>query len=220
MTQAGRTGMRLGWPVAASVSFLVLTLLVATGATESFDMAARDLFRPGDRWGAWQISTDYVVELLQPVSMFVLLGVVGLWVAAQSKSLRPLLIVASVSVSAVGTTLLVKFALARPDPHLELSTVGGAYPSGHVVAVLACLGAIVLVFDQARSRWVWVLVATVGAVMSSSLLLAAAHWFSDVLGGALVAAAVLGWANRLLLRPEAEAFFGTTASQTSDGGLR
>ena len=60
---------------------------------------------------------------------------------------------------------MVKFGVARPDPHAALSALGGSYPSGHVMAVLLCLGAIVLLLDESPSWRTWSLVFAAGAVM-------------------------------------------------------
>jgi hypothetical protein len=41
------------------------------------------------------------------------------------------------------------------------------------------------------SRWVWLIPAFGAGLMGASLLLQAAHWFTDIVGGGLLAAAVL-----------------------------
>ena len=83
-----------------------------------------------------------------------------------------------------------------------MSGIGGAYPSGHIVALLVCLGAIALALHAEAPWWsrlAWWLVAVTKkpSVMAAALLLTAAHWFTDVLGGVLIAVAVLAWASRL-----------------------
>lgn len=177
------------------LAFVVLTALVASGATESFDTAARDLFRPDDRWGELQIKMDHLVEIFQPLSMFAVLGVVGLSESVGSGTRQPLLFVALVTVASVSVSLLTKFLVERPDPHLVVSALGGSYPSGHVVAVLVCLGTVVLLLDDSPGWWAWALVAAAGAVMGVALLVTATHWCTDVLGSALLSAAVLAWSR-------------------------
>jgi len=196
---------------------VVLTALVEWGTTQALDTAARDFFRPGDQWTSLQIRTDHVVELFQPITMLTVLAVVGLAEAARLRSVRPVLFVALVSSLAIGITTVVKFGVARPDPHAALSALGGSYPSGHVMTVLLCLGAIVLLLEDSPTWRTWSLVLAAGAVMGVALLLTSAHWFTDVLGGALVATAVLAWSSRLSFRPRAAAAPGTASTRSPAG---
>ena len=94
--------------------------------------------------------------------------------------------------------------MARPDPHgLVVHSNGGSFPSGHTVAVMVCLGVGVLLTHPRAGRWVWLIPAAGGGIVGASMLLQAAHWSTDVLGGALLATGVLavviasGW-NRWL----------------------
>ncbi len=193
------------WPtsriaVACGAAFVVLTVLVLAGSTDALDVATRDLLRPDDGWGPEQNLTRPVIDLLQPVRMFAVLAVVGTVLSIRARSPRPLVFTGAVAVAATAVTLLVKVLVARPDPHHDMSGIGGAYPSGHIVALLVCLGAIALALHAEAPWWsrlAWWLVAVAGSVMAAALLLTAAHWLTDVLGGVLIAVAVLAWASRL-----------------------
>ena len=195
--------------VACAAGFVVLTVLVASGSTDDLDVATRDLWRPDDEWGRAQASTSPVMDLLQPVHMFVVLAIVGVVLAIRVRSPRPLVFTGVVAVVATGATLLAKVLVDRPDPHQDMSGTGGAYPSGHMMALVVCLGTIALLVRGGARVWSWLawsLVAVAGSVMVVALLLSATHWLTDVLGGVLVGGAVLCWARGLWLgRPASHA---------------
>lgn len=214
MTPADRWQVDRVLTVGCLVALVVLTALVAAGTTQPFDDAARDFFRPGDQWTTVQVRADHVVELFQPITMLTVLAVAGLAEATRSRSVRPVMFLALVSGTAMAVTLTVKFVVARPDPHGELSAIGGAFPSGHVMAVLLCLGAIAMLLGESVSWRVRSLVLTAGIVMGVALLVTGAHWLTDVLGGAFVASLVLGWASRLSVRRPAEVARSTTATRS------
>jgi len=97
--------------------------------------------------------------------------------------------------AAVVTTLLAKFAVRSADPRGEMTATGGSYPSGHMVSVIVCLGCCALILWRTTRWWQWMLIAGVASAMAAALLFTAAHWPSDVLGGALLGVAVLGFAS-------------------------
>jgi hypothetical protein len=78
-----------------------------------------------------------------------------------------------------------------------------------MVALVVSLGTIALLVRGVARIWSWLawsLVAVSGSVMVVALLLSATHWLTDVLGGVLVAGAVLCWARGLRLgRPPSHA---------------
>jgi membrane-associated phospholipid phosphatase len=84
-----------------------------------------------------------------------------------------------------------KLLLHRPDPHGALSDHGGSFPSGHTVTLVVCAGLVTMMLAPAGQRWRWLPTFLVGTLMAIALLVQAAHWFTDVLGGGLVGVAVL-----------------------------
>jgi membrane-associated phospholipid phosphatase len=186
---------------ASVVALFVLSLMVATQVTQSLDVAVRDALRPGDEWSTTQVRVDVLVEGLKPRNVVVLLALFGLAVALWRRSWRPAFYVAAVVGVTVVTTLAVKFALGRSDPHYEMTALGGSFPSGHTATVVMGLGLSVLVLRSRSRWWDWLAVAVTGAAMAFSLVVQAAHWFTDVVGGVLLGTAILAAASTSALRP-------------------
>lgn len=202
MTTPPRRRACLFSALAAATGYLVLTLLVAVGATQQLDDAVRERFRPDDTWGAAQTTTGPLIDALEPRRVFALLAVVALASVVRRRSWRPLAFAALVAVTAAAVTAASKYALHRTDPHAEVFG-GGSFPSGHMLADLVCLGGIVLLLRRPAPWWAWLPVVAVELAMALALLFAAAHWFTDVVGGALLGAAVLLVAATLPLRSSA-----------------
>ena len=175
---------------AAGVAYAVLTLLVATGLADSVDATVRQGFRPDDVWGSTQLRADFVVEALEPTLVVLLLAIVAVVTAWLRRSWGPVRLALLVLVLGVGLVALSKLVVGRPDTHGEIAELGGSYPSGHVAIVLAALGGCLLVIGTKR-WWAWGVVALLDLLMGLCLLLQAAHWFTDILGGALLATCVL-----------------------------
>lgn len=186
-----------------TAAYLALTVLVLAHLTQGFDDAARELFRPGDEWGTAQRRADLVVEGLKPRNVAPLLAGVGIGASLYRRSWRPVAFGGLLGGVAVALTVATKVALSRPDTHGEVTWTGGSYPSGHTVAVLVASGGALLILRERRRWWEWVCVALVGCGMGLALLLQAAHWFTDVAGGLLLATAVLATATVTPLRPAA-----------------
>ncbi len=171
--------------IITGLAFVVLAILVEVGATHRLDVAMREFFRPGDVWGGTQIWVDIMVEGLKPTRVLPLAVVCLLLLAVYQRSWRQaaygLSLIMLASVAALATKVLV----SRPDPHHDMSSVG-SFPSGHVLVVLICLGGLLLLVVDRPHWWEWLPVAVIDAAMAISLLLQAAHWFTDVIGGALL----------------------------------
>lgn len=178
----------------ASAAYAALALSVAAGLTQHWDEVARDYFRPGDRWGPAQMRVDLFVEGLKPWRVSVVLVAATAVATVLRRSWRPVTTVAAVTVPTAAVALLTKFLLARPDPHYEVSTLGGAFPSGHTLTILVAGGLLLRLCGPSRT-WVrggaWAVVGLVTAAMAISLLLEGAHWLSDILAGALLGVAAL-----------------------------
>jgi membrane-associated phospholipid phosphatase len=179
-----------GISAVAFVGFALMTLLVATGATYTVDVEVRDALRPGDVWGPAQVRADTVVEGLEPRRTLPLFGAFVALFSWRRRSWRPAAYSLALLAAAGVPALVVKRAMARTDPHHDLSSIG-SFPSGHVVVLLVCVGGAVLLVLGSPRWWQWSLAAVVPLSMCVALLLQAAHWFTDVLAGALLGVAAV-----------------------------
>ncbi len=183
---------RRSWiAIALAAAFTVLALSVHLGLLNTFDSTIREWLRPGDVWGAVQLRADYVVEGLRPAVVVSILMAYTAAICVMRRSLRPALFVGAIWLMTAALTIGVKIVMSRPDPHGFVSGSGGSFPSGHTISVIVCLGMVMLVAQPRLGRWMWILVALVGVVMGASILVQAAHWSTDVLGGGLLAVGVL-----------------------------
>ena len=173
---------------------------MTTGATQALDRAAIDWFRPDDEWGTTQQRLLPVIDGLEPARAYALLGLVTVVVCLRRHTWRPAVFAVLVSGTSIGVTSVVKVLTHRVDPHGDVASTGGSFPSGHMVALAACLGCCVLLCFRRARWWHWVLVSVPPAAMAAALLYTAAHWASDVLAGALLAVAALSWAASWPLR--------------------
>jgi membrane-associated phospholipid phosphatase len=122
----------------------------------------------------------------------------------RQRSFRPGIFVTGVCLTNVALTVVTKTVVGRPDPHGLLATdYGGSFPSGHMTSVFVCFGLAVLLARSSAGRWVWLVPALAGGLMGTALLLQAAHWLTDLVGGGLLAICVLavatasGWSRWL-----------------------
>lgn len=209
---ANRGAVTLAW--AAAAGFLLLTVLVAAGASVTVDSAAREAFRPHDAWGAAQVVTRPVIDGLEPRRAFALLVLVAFAMALARRSWRPLATAALAIGTASAATLLTKYAVGRTDPHLDIYG-GGSYPSGHMVADIVTAGCILLLLVSRARWWMWLsVVAPVGLAMALAMLFTAAHWLTDLVGGALLSVVVLAV---LSASPASPAPDGRTRARPADG---
>ncbi|KHL10335.1 membrane-associated phospholipid phosphatase [Mumia flava] len=198
--------------IGCALAFVVLATAVAAGATQGVDDRVRQVFRPDDVWGVTQLRVDVLVEGLQPRNALLVAAVVTVAAAWAQRSWRPVGLAALVVGPAGVVVLGVKELIEHPDPHGLTPGFGGSFPSGHVAALLVCSGLVVLLLGLG-SRWTaWLVVALLGAAMALALLLQAAHWASDVLGGALVGAAGLATTTAVLARRHDAARAGQRAA--------
>jgi membrane-associated phospholipid phosphatase len=172
--------------------FMVLAVLVETGATASLDAEIRDALRPDNVWGPSQARLNPIIDGIDPPRALGLLAAVGLVLALRRRSWWPGLYAALVAVAAVGPLMVTKFLVARPDPRHEMTAVGGSFPSGHLLAVVVCLGGCLMLLVPRTRWWQWLPIAVIGSLMGAALVVCAAHWFTDVVGGALLAIAMVG----------------------------
>jgi membrane-associated phospholipid phosphatase len=95
-------------------------------------------------------------------------------------------------IAEVGLTIAKAWYMRMRPPNPFVVTKGYAFPSGHAVATASIAVALVLVSMPAgRRRRKWELTAAAAAfVMGLSRVYLNAHWFSDVVAGALLGTAV------------------------------
>ena len=195
---------KVGWPgrmtACFAMIFLALGALVVTGVTQPLDSLATHRLRPGDAWGPAQIRYSPWMTQLEPSRMYLVLMVTSLAVCLWRRSWWPALFGSVLASASVIATVLAKFAFRRPDPHGHLAASGGSFPSGHMIAVLVCLGGCLLMAFPRVRWWMWTPVAAAAALMTAGLLVSAAHWATDVLGGVFLALTVLAAGSRLPMR--------------------
>lgn len=147
---------------------------------------------------------------LEPERMYLVLTVTTLASSVWRRSAWPAVFAATLCCASVVLTLATKLALDRPDPHGFVTGSGGSYPSGHMVAVVVCLvGCLMVLWPRVR-WWGWLAVALAAALMTMALLVSAAHWPTDVLGGGLLSLAIVSAASSLRLRQRAFVRGGST----------
>jgi membrane-associated phospholipid phosphatase len=181
---------RWGPPAAATVAFVALTLAVDRHATDALDRWAFRWFWPSGSWGVPQRLGDVLVNLGQPAVTAACLGLAALRVAVRERRpgvlLRALVTIAGVSLLVV----VLKHAAARSDVHGSVGHLGGSYPSGHMVALLAYGdGLLRLTRHQFRARTA--LLAAAATALGVALLVTGTHWLTDVVAGALAGTAVI-----------------------------
>jgi len=162
------------WRIGAVVAaFGVVSVLVHTHASDPVDLWAYRHLYPDQHWGLPQMAGDVLVNLLQPAVTgvaFVLLA----WRRSRSAVPGALLRVAVVSV----LVAFLKWFFDRPDVHGSTAHLGGSYPSGHMVSIVAYGG-----------PW-WL-----AALLALALLVTGTHWLTDVVAGVLT-----GWLIRQAFR--------------------
>lgn len=180
---------------------LVLCLLVVLDLTGPLDHAVRDLVWPEQRWGPLQVRADTTANVLAPrILVQVSLGV-ALVVSVARRSAAPLLFVAATTAVASLVVLSTKWGMDELEVLSDAQRDLGAFPSGHMVAAIVFSGQLVLLIrPSSTSRLVWLPTVVLATVMACVIQIAALHYVSDVLGGALVGTGVLACASRTRLR--------------------
>lgn len=183
---------------ACLVLLALLATAVATGLTDALDVAVREAFRPHLMWGPDQQRASHVGSALSPTHMLLLLAVGSAGVALWRLNPWPLA-QALVAVSATGAlTLALKFLLDRADPKGEHTSIGGSFPSGHSATLLVATATGAMLVSCPTRWWQRAGVAAMWGALAVAMLYDALHWFTDIVGGALVAGVVLGAIATLL----------------------
>lgn len=173
------------------VAFVVLAAVASAGHVNGLDRDLRQVFRPDDVWGTWQLIFGNVVDGAAPEVALVGLALAASVAAVRRKSWRPLLFAGTLALVAIVLTQVAKALVARPDPQGHVGSFSGSFPSGHMTILLTCLGGVLLLWRQHPPAWAWWLVLVAELTMGLSLLLLSMHWFTDVIGGLLLAVPLL-----------------------------
>ncbi len=194
-------------------AFLFFTLLVKIvdvkpigpqGSRVGFaalNQAMRDLI--GDS-GAWYTVTELMGYAA--LGVVALLGLMGLIQLVQRKSLRKvdaaLLVTGAYFVLVLAIYVLFDKVVINCRPVLEDGKLEASYPSSHTVLALCVMGAAALLAGR------WLKGRALGlvrlgcvlfmAVMVIGRLLSGVHWFTDILGGILLSAALISLYARAL----------------------
>jgi membrane-associated phospholipid phosphatase len=224
---ASAVWLRRWWITLGSTGvFIALAVSVHLALLDAFDSVIREWARPQDVWGTVQMRADYVVEGLRPAVIAGLLAAFTVALSVIRRSLRPVIFVGGVGLTTVALTVAVKIAVGRLDTHgTTADSNGGSFPSGHVIAIVVCLGLAVLMTQSRARPWVWLIPALVGGLMGACLMVQAAHWSTDIVGGGLLGIGVLtavtasGW-DRWSLRPPANHLTGTDSGRVSKHDAR
>lgn len=182
----------LVWTLTSVGLLVVVSVAVATGITDSLDVWVREQFRPELVWGADQQRASHVVSWLGPSRMVVCLGIGAAVVSAWRSTVWPLVQSAGAVAVTGCLTLALKVAFHRGDPLGQHTSVGGSFPSGHAATMLVCLASGAMLVSCPTRWWQRVGVVLLELVLVVAMLYVAFHWLTDIVGGVLVATAVLG----------------------------
>ena len=161
-------------------------------------------------FGGWGMTAIAVFSML------------GLWV---SKRRRESFLLLLVSGGAMLLNLLLKFAIDRPRPGVDLiylisDTRFASFPSGHTMGAVTTLGSLMIVAHRLGApiwaRWLgWSVCGLVIAGIGLSRIYLGAHFPSDVLGGLLASIAWL-----VFITGSLEGFFATDGRGLNGRGLQ
>lgn len=197
--ERGPTTAAVALIAALAAGFAAVTLAVARiPADAGVDQAVLDWFVAQRR--------DWLTPLLvaathasgrQAVAVAALLAAALLW--WRRRSLLAAAVVAGTCAAAgfIGVAVKHLAGVDRPPPAVHVvAKAGPAFPSGHVTYSLALLGILAVVIGAGRSTRVRaalaVAVAGITGLIGATRLYLGVHWFTDVIGGVLLALTVIG----------------------------
>lgn len=188
------------WSAALFTGFLLIThQVIINGPLIEIDKWIHDLERPEFRGVSGFIIRRLDDLGLRGVTATALL-LAALYIALRFKTWRPLNL-AILSVISLNIVVgFFKFWLGRTKPKvgIDLLHFGGmSYPSGHASNALLTWGVLAYLIyryahvDRYRGRLASVGVAAISLTVCTVSLIRDTHWFSDLLGGLFIGAALL-----------------------------
>lgn len=80
-------------------------------------------------------------------------------------------------------TVASKIMVGRLNTQGVPGSNGGSFPSGHVIGLVVCLGLVILVLQPRAGPWISADPGSRRCADGASLVLQAAHWFTDIVRG-------------------------------------
>lgn len=174
--------------ITGAIAFTVVAVFVMLGATDPMNTFVYELVQPlsGQLFA-------YITEL-GSAQAIVVLTIIGLsywvWRGERTEAWRLVAVGLVTLLLTQGFKLL--FAIDRPLIDASLDATTYSFPSGHASGSVAFYGLMAYLFYRRGQSFVWVaLLAIVAFFVSMSRVILNVHYFSDVLGGWLVALTVI-----------------------------
>jgi len=202
-------------PFVAYLAFLAAALVVAGVFAWLFSELAEEVFEPTigrtldaavHDWFTHSARTDWATVVATIVTQTagevwtpVIAGAACAWLAISRRSWLPAVVVVASGAGSVVITVIAKNLYGRPRPPIADALppfeTSGSYPSGHTLNAVVIAGVLAYLLAERSRRTIRILavvvaVAYVATVMWTRLYLGA-HWFTDVVGGALLGLAWL-----------------------------
>jgi len=188
------------WSAALFAGFLLITHQVLTnGPLVEIDKWIHDLDRP-----KFHGLSGFIIRRLDDLGLrgvtATALLIAAFYIARRFKTWRPLNLAILSLISLNVVVGIFKFWLGRTKPKvgIDLLHFGGmSYPSGHASNALLTWGVLAYLIyryahvDRYRGRLASAGVATISLTVCTVSLIRDTHWFSDLLGGLFIGAALL-----------------------------
>ncbi len=210
----GHDGLKSTWPIhrreagLLAIGYLVLVgVWTGIGALITGPLEPSALTRADQRIAQWLVdhrtSTwnhltvwgSFLAETITKVVVTAVLAIV--LVRVWKRYFEPMVLVVSLVIEAAAFIVVTHIVgRGRPDVvRLDNSPVNSSFPSGHVAASMAYIAITVIIFWHTRRRWPRflsvIVTALIPIIVGVSRMYRGMHYFSDVVGGALLGGAAV-----------------------------